>query len=232
MRITQDKFNETRHHYWRLNGIMHSILVEKSFSRIVDMIMEFRYELNSFVNSHRATTFTLQAEHKSKLGIKFNFWYEGALKPLLQDDFSKILKELRNINQKEGNLYPTFVFKTETDKAILYYEIDFTAEQHDYIINKRCEPKMSISVDLSDGCSNDDPRTITDEDRAKIMKAVAAFCKEQEAQIREDKTLQLYSLKIERLGQEFNPSDFLQNLKRVTKILQDIVNDGWRSLTP
>src|SRR5688500_1970087 len=122
MRTSQDKLNETRHFYHEVIRIIDLISEEKEFENLLKLISQFRFQLNAFVNAYRATTFTLQAELKSKYGDKFTTWYEVQLKKISSFDFTKVLKELRNINQKRGNKYPTFIFEGESEKSIIHFE--------------------------------------------------------------------------------------------------------------
>lgn len=135
MRASQDKFNETKYYFWKVDSKLNEILNTEDIRKIPEIISEFRFELNAYINSHRATTFTLQSELRSKYKDKFEEWYSTQLKNLTSYEFSSILKELRNINQKEGNKYPTFEFKGETNKMILLYEIDLT--NPNYITNQQ-----------------------------------------------------------------------------------------------
>lgn len=105
MRVTQDKFNETRYNYHKVKDKFEEIKSEKDLGKLIELILFIRYEINSFVNSFRATTFALQSEHRRSHGEKFEDWYKKSIDKINSDPFSKAVKELRNINQKQGNIF-------------------------------------------------------------------------------------------------------------------------------
>ena len=211
---------------------MNFLLTEEDFLRRLDYTKEFRFELNSFVNSHRATTFALQSEYKSKLGAKFTSWYGKNLVKITNDEFSKILKELRNINQKEGNIYPTFEYKAEVEGGIFYFEVDFTNSQNP-IQRERFETKERIAVRISDLLPGEIPGILKKEDEIKIWDSFTNIYMEQRKLLSQVKPndYKLHQLKIDRFDKNYSPNEFISNLERMGKNLQEVIDDGWKELT-
>lgn len=104
--ILIDKWIESKYHLKRMKEKWFEIQSENAdkskFSR------DFKFEFNSFVNSCRSITFVLQKCFKNK-AEGFENWYEKIQEELKQNDFAKMIVELRNINQKEGNKYPDII---------------------------------------------------------------------------------------------------------------------------
>lgn len=225
MRVTQDKFNEVKYNFAKLKAKFKEIEEEVEFINLLELINEFRFDLNSFVNSYRSTTFTLQAEHKSKHGDIFIKWYETARKKITDDEFSKIITELRNINQKEGNIYPTFQFKGETDKAIVYFELDLANKDSNFITTKQIEWKNNISFELESTSNN--PNEISHEDKMKLLKISMELYTSTMNEIHEQKKIKLDSIKIDRFNKKYSPEEFKKNLNRMGYIMQEIIEEGW-----
>jgi hypothetical protein len=200
MRAAQDKFNEARYHFWRAKDKLDQINGEKDYPKLFDLIAEFRYEINSYVNSHRATTFALQAEMKSKYGDKFLKWYERQLIKITSDEFSKILKELRNINQKEGNKFPTFEFKGESESSVITFEIDFTNPDGKFITKTSHHLKKPLTIEISPVKSGEDPNFISDEDRRRLFVSSIKFYAEESNKIL---LILLYQIKLAVINHSF-----------------------------
>jgi hypothetical protein len=227
MQITQDKFQETTYHFSRLKAKLDEIINEKDFNKLVYSVIEFRYELNACVNSYRATTFALQSEHRKKFGEKFEKWYQVAKDKITSDQFSKIIQELRNINQKEGNIYPTFQFEGESDEAIIFFEIDYTSKDTSFIIRKGLTAKVGLSVELSDILPGEPLNKFTIDDENRMNAAAAKFFGEQQNKIFKKNQFKLQKIKIDRFQKEYSPSEFLENFVRMGNLLREIVKDGW-----
>jgi hypothetical protein len=105
-KILQDKWLECVYHLDRMNEKWLKIQSEKAEKNIVSR--EFKYEFNSFVNSCRSVTFVMQKCFKNK-AVGFEDWYQGVQDELKKNNFAKILVDLRNTNQKEGNKYPDII---------------------------------------------------------------------------------------------------------------------------
>ena len=105
-KILQDKWLECAYHLKRMKKKWFEIQEEGVDKRIVSR--EFKYEFNSFVNSCRSVTFVMQKCFRNK-AKGFEKWYEKIQEELKQNEFAKIVVDLRNINQKEGNKYPDII---------------------------------------------------------------------------------------------------------------------------
>lgn len=102
--LLQDKWLEINYHFGLIKLKWKDIIESNDKSK---KSKEFKYEFNSLVNSFRSITFVLQKcfnKHKD-----FKEWYAPVQAELKENEFAKIIHELRNINQKEGNRYPDIV---------------------------------------------------------------------------------------------------------------------------
>ncbi len=146
----------------------------------------------------RATTLVLQKEYKSKHGKKFEDWYSVKVKDINANTFFSTLKELRNINQKEGNIYPTFIFKTETTKGNILFEVDYIGQNDKVIKNLTLE-------------------NVPDESEHYKMLYEEA--------IKTDNFI-LKEFKIDRMNIIMTPADFLMKSKECGRIIEKIVNEA------
>jgi hypothetical protein len=198
MRLTRDKLNEAIYYFnifeTKLNGINQLSLLKDIFMAVEHL----RFDINSFTNSMRATTLVLQKEYKSKHGKDFETWYADKLKEINANSFFNTLKELRNINQKEGNIYPTFIFKTETSKGNVLFEVDYVGEKGKIIKNL-----------ILDG--------VPDEyEHYKMLYEEAA----------KTDNFVLNGFKIDRMNISMTPIDFLAQSKECGRIIERIVDEA------
>ncbi len=240
MRATQDKFTETKYYLKKIKENLELIQKETKFTEIVDKIFEFRYALNAFVNNYRSTTFALQKEHK-KNGELFADWYSRALKPIIEGEFTKVIQDLRNINQKEGNIYPTFEFKGSTQDTNIFFELDFTSNQDSFVTSYRMESigmnsEKPVKANIADiqfkstfpASGAVESIEISESDRQLIFKDAMNHLTKTVNSLYEQDGFKLNKIKIDRLNKEFTPEEFLDNLNRVTGTLQSILEDGWK----
>lgn len=112
---------------------------------------EFKYEFNSFVNSSRSLTFVMQKCFKNK-AEGFETWYENIQEELKRNEFAKLLVDLRNINQKEGNKYPDIIEVRVINDYFLFETTysPFPSENNDLIdkMNLSEEQKKQISQNI------------------------------------------------------------------------------------
>lgn len=162
MRRTKDKFNETKYHCRNLFSKFEKILEVKSFLELTELINTIRYDLNNFTNSYRATTFTLQSELRSKYKDEFNSWYDKAIIPLIKSEYSNLLKEIRNVNQKNGNNYFSFNISYTNDEAKVFYDINLANYIDDLIKPTNIELLKPLKIRISNGGPGS---PLTEEDR-------------------------------------------------------------------
>jgi hypothetical protein len=78
--------------------------LETNESNQSDLLQNFRYDFNAFVNASRSVSNVLQNVYK---GIpNWQNWYNDKITTLKNDKFWVRIKELRDINIHEGNHYP------------------------------------------------------------------------------------------------------------------------------
>ncbi|QBN17914.1 hypothetical protein [Flavobacterium nackdongense] len=120
-----DKWNEANYHYFRLKkyGILFDEGHEEEYITKKKYLMNFRYELNSFVNSSRSVTFIIQKVFKNKFE-GFDEWYQEIQETLKSNKFAKIVLNLRNKNQKEGNFYPQLVTYSKINNDFSFKRIE------------------------------------------------------------------------------------------------------------
>lgn len=239
MRITQDKFNELWYNFSHLKKKYEEIENEKEFNKHINLVLDFRYEVNSFVNSYRSVTFTLQKEHRSTHGQKFEDWYNSAIKALTEHPFSKTILELRNINQKEGNVEPTFEFVGTTEKWVITFDLDPNDEKNNFIgkytMKFKREEKETQAVFTSPETKTGDEfleqeDDLSQADKIHIMTLTAQAFNQIFTEIHNANGFRLNAIKINRLGKEFTPSEFLNNLMEMGSLMQKLIKDGWKQL--
>lgn len=227
MNRTIDKLNESSYYFNKVQDIIEEFKIDNSPKTMVKLIQEFRFELNSYINSHRATTFTLQAELRTKFGTQFETWYSKKIETLRNHPFSKTLLELRNINQKEGNLYPTFLIKRETENFKILYEFDLVSPENTFIKPYSVTPKNNkATFELPSRQENEDPNKFSSKDEAylkfQLLKMITNDLKESPKK----EIVEIEKIRISRFNSEYSVSDFLEKLREMGKLLECIVLEG------
>lgn len=226
MRRSIDKLNESGYYFQKVQNLISELKFEKSPEAIVLLIQNLRFELNSYINSHRATTFTLQAELRTKFGAQFESWYSKKIFELRKHPFSKTLLELRNINQKEGNLFPTFLLKNETENFVFIYEFDLIAPENTFLKPFLITPKnRNIRFDLPPVRENENPFSITKEQESSLKFQLFQILSNEVKKNGEEVFL-VEKIKISRFKAEYYPTEFLENLREMGKQLEDIIAEG------
>lgn len=141
---TRDKWEE---------AIYHARLMLKSFKDYTNLsindneqqkhLKAFRYNFNAFVNSSRAVTFVLQKVYRHDHG--FIEWYTIRRNALTSNDFAKRIVELRNLNQKEGNMYPMIQYTVNINNRL---EIDRVMSQVPIKIGESIIESFELNSDL------------------------------------------------------------------------------------
>jgi hypothetical protein len=222
-----DKLNETAYHYNRLKSLLDELIIEKNGEKLVLLIQNFRFELNAYVNSHRATTFTLQSELRNKFGDFFENWYSKKKEILKGHPFGKTLLELRNINQKEGNLYPTFLIKRESGLMIYIHEFDLIDSKRRFLKPYNFLPKSNkITFDLPQKGIGENPNELTEQEESFLKFQLFKTIKEDLESIKNEKSFEVFKIRIERFNNEYTPSQFLNNLKEMGILLEDLILEG------
>lgn len=229
LKVTFDKIRETRYHYDNLRILYKQIECENDIFKLVRFIRAFRYEINSFVNSHRATTLTLQKECRNKYGEKFNEWYATALEELINDEFSIIIKELRNINQKEGNIFPTFIFEAEKNGKKIYWEGDLhNSKWKSFNIanisgyDKKVSDKNIIKEDIIGSPEFMTANKFTELDVSIFLEGLANFTNKILDEFDKNSKISLHKIVIDRFDKAYEPDEFMDNLFRVAHKLESL----------
>ena len=118
--ILLDKWLECNYHLDRMKNKWLEIETEGVKKDVISR--EFKYEFNSFVNSSRSLTFVMQKCFKNKVE-GFDDWYKDLQYELKKNEFAKVLVEIRNTNQKEGNRYPDIILVKTINK---YFQLEIT----------------------------------------------------------------------------------------------------------
>ncbi|WP_415328926.1 hypothetical protein [Chryseobacterium sp. MMS23-Vi53] len=149
-KILQDKWLECIYHMDRMKDKWFEIQTDGAKKNIISR--EFKYEFNSFVNSCRSVTFVIQKCFKNKVE-GFDDWYQGVQDALKQNDFAKVLVDIRNTNQKEGNRFPDIIDVKTINK---YFQSEttyspFPIEGNNLLsrLNLSEEEKKTISPNIS-----------------------------------------------------------------------------------
>lgn len=222
MRRTKDKFNETKYHCRNLFIKFEQIDEVKSMRELIKLIDTIRYDLNNFANSYRATTFTLQSELKSKYGDDFVNWYEVAKRPLITSEYSNLLKEIRNVNQKNGNNYIAFNISYSSATSKIYYDINLTNYGKEMIKPTNIEFTKPLQVQISNGTSPD--LTKNDEELVfvELIKEVSKLIKEVNPE--NISNFRLENIKI--IEKRFTVLEFKNIINEQMIIMKNIIDDG------
>ncbi len=221
-----DKLNESAYFFNNVKKLVRKLELEKSQEAIIPLIQSLRFELNSYVNSHRSTTFTLQAELKTKFGDQFENWYSKKIIELRSHPFSKTLLELRNINQKEGNLFPTFLLKKETENFTFFYEFDIVDPKSTFLKPYQVNPKNNkIFFELPPVKGGEDPFNISPMEEGHLKYQLFRKISD-ELEKNDTSEIKVEKIRISRFNAEYEIPDFLENLREMGKILEDIVLEG------
>jgi len=236
-RVTLDKIKETNYHFDRIYEISEKIKCENNFYKLFPLTKQFRYELNSFVNSYRSTTFNLQKECRTKYGQRFEEVYQSALQKIIDDDFLKIVKELRNINQKEGNLYPTFTFSSIKNGTKINFETDLNRLESSKILSlssgkfdlpergrfeDREDPKVENIIGTKEFKNK---YLMSDDDIEQILKGVTESFFRNAQVFDENCEYKVHKIVIEKFKKEYTIEEFLENLRRVGKKLYSLYEE-------
>lgn len=149
-KILQDKWLECVYHLDRMKDKWFEIQTDGAKKNIISR--EFKYEFNSFVNSCRSVTFVMQKCFKNKVD-GFDEWYKGVQDKLKQNDFAKVLVDIRNVNQKEGNRFPDIIDVKTINKyfqcEITYSPFPIEDNNHFSSLNLSDEEKRNVSPNIS-----------------------------------------------------------------------------------
>lgn len=201
--LLQDKWLEINYHFALMKSNWDNINKDKAkYSR------EFKYEFNSLVNSFRSITFVLQKCFKNKHS-EFEKWYSEVQIILKNDEFADKIHQLRNINQKEGNIHPKIV-EIKTLNKYFNQRIVYTPISP----NKN---KLLEKLELSE---KGVPKNIVEYDFIPIMSSfdnskVIEFNGEEDFEkIKEEKTKELIkdvAIQVERKKMEITKEDFINS---------------------
>lgn len=225
MRLTIDKEKEAFYHFKNFKQKLEKINHIKSIKELLIEVEYLRFDINAFINSLRATTLVLQKEYRSKFGEAFNTWYSEKVKEIEAIEFLKILKELRNINQKEGNIYPTFIFKSGTAKGSISFEVDYTGDSKSAIKNIVVEFNNFGGIEISDAVADHETQ-LTLEDKQKVWNAAINHYKVLQQDIVELDNFILIKFKIERMDIEIEPVEFVEKCKISGELIEKIVYEA------
>lgn len=222
MRRTKDKFNETKYHCRNLFIKFDQIEEVISMSELIKLIDTIRYDLNNFANSYRATTFTLQSELKSKHNDTFIKWYEVAKKPLILSEYSNLLKEIRNLNQKNGNNYIAFNISYSSVTSKIYFDINLTNYGKEMMKPTNIEFKKPLQVKISNGTSQDLTKNDKELVYAELAKEVSKLIKE--VNPKNISNFKLENIKI--IKKRFTVPEFKNIVNEQMIIMKTIIDDG------
>ncbi|MBC7694496.1 MAG: hypothetical protein H7141_03525 [Burkholderiales bacterium] len=223
--LSKDKLKETHYNFNRVIETLKEIENSTDILEIVGKIQLVRYDLNSFVNSSRSVTLVLQKDFKTKFRPKFENWYTKEKMDLDKLPFAKILLELRNINQKEGNIYPTFEFISELENDFFTFELDYTKPIDEIFVNEKL---------IAKGYPNEKPNLKNKSDEIKIkepnkdfedevFKFAAIRYNNAIKEVNEKNNFKLHMLKIDRFDIDLSKDEFLQKCREILNVLTQIV---------
>lgn len=227
LKITFDKIRETRYHFDHIQTLYHAIENESNVNKLIKLIRAFRYEINSFVNSHRATTLTLQKECRNKFGDKFNEWYAISLKELVDDEFAIVIKELRNINQKEGNIFPTFIFEAEKNGKKIYWEGDLhDPKWKSFQIGNLCgldKKELNKSIPKENIVGSPEfmaTNNFSQLDVSSFLEGLKRVTNKVLDDYDNSSKIKLHKITIDRFNKEYEPIEFIDNIFRLAQKLE------------
>jgi|GEM_PF-3955837 len=229
--LTQDKLRETKYYLDRVTATLEKIKSTTDMLEVVKEGLYMRYDLNSFINSSRAVTLVLQKEFRRKYDAEFDNWYALKLQKLKQHGFSEKLKELRNMNQKEGNKYPTLELITELEKVNLFFELDYTQASGKTLIKygmfvKGSENLPNAAPVPTINSTNSDLPKLTEEDKDKLLDEISKEWKQANTEALQKNNFRLHKLKVDILNIDLTPQDFLRNCIEVFEIIRDITKES------
>ncbi|HRH50583.1 MAG TPA: hypothetical protein PLP23_17645 [Panacibacter sp.] len=126
LEFTQDKLREAIYFYQTFKKQILVGCESSSLEKRINSLFNARYNLTAFVNSFRSVTFCMQKELRTKFGDTFEKWYKEYGYELFNHEFSKVIIEMRNINQKHGNTFPIYCFSGENGNYELIAKIKMT----------------------------------------------------------------------------------------------------------
>lgn len=216
--LTWDKFRESKYYLNRVIASLMEIEYSNYSIKTVQDILYLRYDLNSYINASRATTFVLQKEYRSAYGNEFDTLYSEIIQTLIEHNFSNSLKELRNMNQKEGNKYPTFEFVSELENSNFYFELDFTATSGNIFPKQRLESK---------GVKYTKPlfTTTAEISEDKFLEILHETYRDAVEEVNLKKNFKLHKLKVDKLSIDLSARDFIQQCIEVNNIIHRIIKD-------
>ena len=226
--LTKDKLKETHYHFDRVVRTLNEIEKSTDILEIVSKIQLVRYDLNSFVNSSRSVSLVLQKEFRTNFGETFEKWYQKEKEDLSKLPFAKILIELRNINQKEGNIYPTFEFIAELENSFFTFELDFTKPIDKIFVNQTLTAKH-YSTDKQNFKKESTETKIHELNKKfenELFKLVENVYSDALKEVNEKNNFRLHKLKVDRFDIDLTKKEFLQKCNEILKLLTRMVNNS------